>query len=68
MVRLCLLSLSLLASPGCASLSDGNPAGDVVPITFTNHSKHSVCELYVIPTQAKLWGKSRLAVPVAPGH
>ena len=53
MVRHGLLLLSLLASPGCASLSDG---------------KHSVCELYVIPTQAKLWGKSRLAVPVAPGH
>ncbi|MBK7825013.1 hypothetical protein [Nannocystis sp.] len=68
MVRLCLLSLSLLASPGCASLSDGKPAEDAVPITFTNHSKHSVCELYVIPTQAKLWGKSRLTVPVGPGQ
>lgn len=67
MARPCLLSLSLLASPGCASLSDGEPAGDAVPIAFTNHSKHSVCELYVIPAQAKLWGKSRLAAPVAPG-
>jgi hypothetical protein len=68
MTRHCLLSLSLLASPACASLSDVKPAGDAVPITFTNHSKHSVCELYAIPTQAKLWGKSRLAASVAPGQ
>lgn len=63
-----LLMLSLLGSAGCASLSDGKPAGDAVPIAFTNHSKHSVCELYVIPTQAKRWGKSRLVAPVAPGQ
>ncbi len=68
MARHCLLSLALLTSPGCASLSGGTPAGEAVSITFTNHSKYSVCELYVIPTAAKLWGESRIAAPVAPGQ